>query len=227
MSEEALRSSANSPPVQTLVPGHRSIDLVAYYLHQVDYYPECELQTKRWFVENVRPDWVMFDVGANVGYYSILFSRLARAGQVYAFEPTDTFLMLEENLAHNACQNVTAMRIAVGMVNGAVEDNIFRIWGNEPERRTYEFATVDDLVHNLKLARLDCIKIDVDSFDFEVLMGAEQTLLRLNPWIVVELCHALSRRNHSVPGSARVAGKQRISKISRTGSDQLRFAPRV
>jgi FkbM family methyltransferase len=198
MAEEALRSNVNSGVIQSLVPGHQPIDLVAYYARWADHYRECELQTKRWFVENVHSDWIMFDVGAHIGYYSILFSRLASVGHVYAFEPTETFFMLEENLAYNACRNVTASQTAVGMVSGAVEDNVFRIWGDGPERRTYDFSTLDDLVLKLKLTRLDCIKIDVDSFDFEVLMGAEETLRRLNPWIVVELCHTLSQRNQTV-----------------------------
>jgi len=106
--------------------------------------------------------------------------------------------MLEENLQHNACRNVTAMQTGVGTTTGSIEENVFRVWGSEPERRVYDFSTVDDLVFKLKLARLNCMKIDVDSFDFEVLMGAERTLQQQNPWIVVELCHALSRRNQSV-----------------------------
>ena len=196
MAEKVLR--ADFRPIQSLVPGHKPIDLVAYYSQWADHYRECELQTKRWFVENVRPDWVMFDVGAHIGYYSILFSRLASAGHVYAFEPTETFCMLEENLAHNACRNVTALQTAVGVATGALEDNVFRIWHEGAERRTYNFSTVDDLVGKLKLARLDCLKIDVDSFDFDVLRGAVQTLKRLNPWVVVEFCYALHQRNQSV-----------------------------
>ena len=199
MAEEPVRLEANAGTVRTLVPGRKAIDLVAYYPDQIDYYPECELQTKRWFVENVQSDWVMFDVGANIGYYSILFSQLAAAGQIYAFEPTATFSMLQENLEYHGCGNVTASQVAVGRVSGAVEDNIFRIWGAEPERQTYDFSTVDDLVLKMELTRLDCIKIDVDSFDFDVLAGAEKTLARFNPWVVVELCHALSRRNQSAP----------------------------
>ena len=198
MADKSSCSSANSRPIQTLIPGQRSIELVAYYTNLAAHYRECELQTKRWFVENVHPDWILFDVGAHIGYYSILFSRLAAAGQIYAFEPTDTFFMLEKNLAHNACRNVKALQMAVGMISGPVEENVFRIWSEGPERYTYNFSTVDDLVQKLKLPRLDCIKIDVDSFDFEVLMGAEETLGRLNPWIVVELCHSLSRRGQSV-----------------------------
>jgi hypothetical protein len=49
--------------------------------------------------------------------------------------------MLEENLAYNACRNVTALQFAVGMVSGAVEDNVFRIWGDGPERADIEQLT--------------------------------------------------------------------------------------
>jgi hypothetical protein len=53
------------------------------------------------------------------------------------------------------------------------------------------------MVQELELTRLDCLKIDVDSF--EVLQGAEETLAKFDPWIVVELDHALARCNHSAP----------------------------
>ena len=48
------------------------------------------------------------------------------------------------------------------------------------------------------LTRLDCVKIDVDGFDLEVLKGARETLLRFDPWLVVELNHALATRGQSV-----------------------------
>ena len=41
--------------VETAVPGRPAIELVAYYEEFRDYYPQCELETKRWFVENVQP----------------------------------------------------------------------------------------------------------------------------------------------------------------------------
>jgi len=61
----------------------------------------------------------------------------------------------------------------------------------------YDFATVDSFVADQKLTRVDCLKIDVDSFDFEVLQGAEQTMARFDPWIVVELNYALSQRSQN------------------------------
>ena len=198
MTEPSLADRAIAAPIFTLVPDHDPIELAAYYPEFADYYPDCELQTKRWFVENIRPNWIIFDVGANIGYYSILFSRLAPEGSIYAFEPTDTIDLLRRNLGHHRTENVRTLRIALGAASGRMEEDIYRIWGQAPERMTYDFATLDDMMSRLGLERLDCIKIDVDSFDFEVLRGAERTLDQLNPWVVVELNHALAKRNHSV-----------------------------
>jgi FkbM family methyltransferase len=155
--------------------------------------------TKEWFIKHIEPNWVILDCGANIGYYSILFSQLAPHGTVFAFEPTVTFEMLKDNLAHASARNVIPLRLALGRRTGRINDAIFRIWGEAPERMEYDFATVDDWVASQRLARLDCIKIDVDSYDFEVLQGSERTLKQHNPYVVVELNHALNRRNQNVP----------------------------
>ena len=201
-SEVAPPSTSADPgmrAIYTLIPGQAAIELVAYYPEFLDYYPNCELQTKRWFVEHVQPDWVIFDIGANIGYYSILSSRLAPRGKILAFEPTSTISMLRANLAHHSCLNVEPLQLAVGRRSGRIEDDVYRIWGRDPERQEYEFTTVDDVVSTRGIDRLDCLKIDVDSFDFEVLRGAAETLERFDPWVVVELNHALAKRGQSPP----------------------------
>ena len=185
-------------PVETTIPGRDPIELVAYYEEFRDYYPHCELETKRWFVDHVRRDWWIFDIGANVGYYSILFSQLAPAGRVFAFEPTATAEMLRSNLRHNGIGNAEVHEVALAATTGEREDRIFRLWGTDGEVRTYPFYAFDDFVARHRIERVDCLKIDVDSFDFEVLRGAERTLAERNPVVVVELNHALARRNQSV-----------------------------
>jgi FkbM family methyltransferase len=179
------------------IPGRSPIELPAFYESFAWYYPNCELQTKAWFVEQAGPDWVYLDCGANIGYYAILFSQLSPQGHVHAIEPTSTADMLETNLRHHRCPNATIHRRAVGKHSGPREEKIFRIWGQPPEVLTYDFTTIDDLVAELGLSRVDCLKIDVDSFDFEVLQGAEKTLARFDPWLVVELNHALGQRGQN------------------------------
>jgi len=181
----------------TNIPGRPPIDLPAYYEEFAWYYPNCEMQTKQWFVEHAEPDWVYLDCGANIGYYSILFSQLSPQGWVHAIEPTDTIELLGQNLRHHICQNVSVHHKAVGRQTGKIADRIFRVWGKEPEALTYDFTTIDDLVSTSGWGRIDCLKIDVDSFDFEVLQGAEQTLARFDPWLVVELNHALGQRGQN------------------------------
>ncbi len=185
-------------PVETTIPGRSPIELVAYYGEFRDYYPYCELETKRWFVDHVRSDWCIFDIGANVGYYTILFSQLAPKGRVLAFEPTATAEMLRANLRHNKVENAEVHQVALAATTGEREDRIYRLWGTDGDVRTYPFYTVDDFIARQGIERVDCLKIDVDSFDFEVLRGAERTLAERNPVVVVELNHALAKRNQSV-----------------------------
>ena len=147
---------------------------------------------------NVGRDWIIFDVGADVGCYSILFSRLAPEGAVYACEPTNTIQLLRRNLGHHRADNVRTLRTAVGTVTGQIEKDIYRIRGRTPERTVCDFTTIDDLSRQLKLERVDCIKLDAGGFDLEALQGAERTLDRLNPWIVVSLDHTLTTRSHSL-----------------------------
>jgi FkbM family methyltransferase len=186
-----------SDRIETIVPGWSPIELVAYYEEFRDYYPQCELETKRWFVENVQADWWILDIGANIGYYTILFAQLASLGRVIAFEPTTTATMLRQNLQHHKIANAEVHQLALGAATGSRKDRIYRLWGTEGEVDTYPFSRLDDFLEQRSPARIDCLKIDVDSFDFEVLRGAEQTLLKFDPVIVIELNDALAKRHQS------------------------------
>lgn len=183
--------------IETNIPGRPAIALISYYQKMRDYYPHTELETKRWFVENVHRNWWIFDIGANIGYYSILFAQLAPEGRVLAFEPTSTAAMLRENLSYNRIQNVDVHKVALGARSGNIKDGIFRIWGDAAEIMEYPFYKLDDFVAEHRPLRIDCLKIDVDSFDFDVLRGAEGVLRTWNPFVIVELNHALERRQQS------------------------------
>ncbi len=181
--------------IYSAVPGWTKIPLRAWYKEFEWYYPKCEMQVKEWFVCNVKPDWVMFDVGANVGVYSLLFSQLAPRGTVHAFEPTSTYEMLLRNLDYGKAGNVIPHRMALGKEAGDIEERVFRMWGQEAEQGIYHFTTIDTFVREHSIERLDCIKIDVDSFDFEVMQGAVETLERFDPFVMMEISpDALEKR---------------------------------
>jgi len=190
-----MASSKRQMPVACNIPGMNPVSLVAYYEEYKDYYPFCEMSTKRWFVENVKPCWTIIDAGANIGYYTVMFSRLANKGKVFAFEPTSTIEMLSINLDHNRTEkNVELIDQALGNKIGSRKDEIYRVWGNEPEEDIYEFNTIDNFVSERGI-NVDAIKIDVDSYDFEVLQGAVNTINSQNPYIMVELNYALHKRS--------------------------------
>ncbi|NJD38933.1 MAG: FkbM family methyltransferase [Geobacter sp.] len=185
-------------PIITEIPNQNPIELISYYECFKELYRKCELETKEWFVHNIKDGWCIFDCGANIGYYSILFSRLSPNGRIHAFEPTSTIHMLAENLRYNNIHNVTMVNKALGVRSGLCEENVYRIWGQQPELRPYPFITIDEYVAMNSIDRVDCMKIDVDSFDFDVLRGSERTLLYHNPYVVVELNHALGKRGQTV-----------------------------
>jgi FkbM family methyltransferase len=164
-------------------------------LYPGDNYDGYEQETVNLFRNIIQPNWTVFDCGAKTGYFTLLFSELCTQGKVYAFEPTSTFDMLEHNINYHNLTNINLNKKALGENSGNIEDNIYRIWGKDPERQVYDFITIDDYCEQNKIKNIDLIKIDVDSYDFELLKGAVKTLKKLKPIVTVELNHALNLRN--------------------------------
>lgn len=174
--------------------GSRSFDFPRYFSTDAGWYMSAEWNTKQFFESVIKEDFTIIDAGAQIGMYAVPFSKLASKGTVYAFEPTDTVDLLKENLAHNNCDNVRVQNIALSNKDGRYLDKIFKIWSqNVVDHKEFNFTTIDTFVKNNNL-RVDLIKIDVDSYDYEVLLGCEKTLKDQNPIVVVELNSALEKR---------------------------------
>lgn len=76
---------------------------------------------QRHLVEHVlRPGMTAFDLGANVGYYTVMMARLVgESGRVYAVEPfPDSFRLLEGNIHRNRLRNVLVENVAIGASDG-------------------------------------------------------------------------------------------------------------
>lgn len=194
----AQEPATAKPPLVVPTPGQPPVELIAYYDKYADHYPVAEIASRKWITDNLPQDAVCIDAGAHLGYYAVAMARAAPQGTVHAFEPSRTVDMLRQNLAHNGVTNCVVHELALGMHDETRTDTIHRLWGDPPDEEPFDFTTVDRFVQDHNLDRLDLLKIDVDSYDFEVLRGAEQTLHRFDPVVQVELSHALSlRKQHA------------------------------
>lgn len=137
---------------------------------------------------NVPKDAVVFDIGANIGMTSCVLGQIA--SKVYAFEPhPDVFALLEENVLANGLKNVQPINVAVSDYPGVAHFSGTSAHGflsTDVTAPEVKMNTVDAIVAELGISRLDFIKIDVEGFEPQALAGARKTIERFNPLIYME-----------------------------------------
>ena len=143
---------------------------------------------------------VVLDVGANTGYYSLIFSHLVGGtGHVVSFEPTQNFrTLLLRNLDANDVKNVSVQSYGLSDKNNIVEigigDYSATIHASQKEEvnvgcETIEVKRLDDVFDHLNLDRINFVKIDVDGHEFFSMEGAKSILTRYKPKMVIEVSH--------------------------------------
>jgi len=138
------------------------------------------------------PDSVAIDIGANIGVTALIMSAfIGDQGRIAAFEPGPRiFELLRRNVEANGAR-IEPRRCAVGSSEGSMaftEDSAYghvQIEGGAGT--TVDVRTLDGIVRDLGLHRLDLLKIDTEGFEGEVLAGARETLQRLKPLVYLEL----------------------------------------
>jgi FkbM family methyltransferase len=138
------------------------------------------------------PGAVAVDVGANIGATVLIMDAYAgKDGRVIAIEPgPQSFALLQRNLARNEVATVTALNCAVSSEPGRMtfrENSAYGHLAPGAEGPQVEVQTLDQIVEDLGLTRLDLLKIDTEGFEPQVLEGAKATLERLRPVIYLEL----------------------------------------
>jgi hypothetical protein len=172
------------------------------------------------YLENMEGG-VFIDCGSNAGVYSILFSLCAGKGRVICFEPTDNLNMLKNNIETLKSKgvvldNIAIEKIAVGNKTGLFKEGIWKTWTKEKIEDEFPFTTLDDYVKKEGLTRVDFVKIDVDSFDYEVLQGSVEIMKKFSPIFLIELNEALKLRGHNKEEAGRLM-KENGYKLSGTG----------
>ena len=145
-----------------------------------------ERNETRMLLESLEPGMTVVDVGANVGYYTILMSqKVGNSGKVFAFEPDPlNFNILEYHAKRYRCANLVLEQKAVLSQSGS--GRLYQSQSNPGDHRIYdlrdgrksipvEIVSLDDYFKNIKNP-IDFIKIDVQGAEMAVIDGMSDLL---------------------------------------------------
>jgi FkbM family methyltransferase len=150
-----------------------------------------EMQKQNVFRSLIQAGNVVYDLGANVGFYSLLASVVVgRNGQVFSFEPLPRNLeFLRKHLEQN---NVTNCAIVASAVSDRIGTVQFEAHGDPHMTKmsasgtiTVKLTSLDELVASGEISPPDVIKCDIEGAEFEALNGARVTLGRYHPKILL------------------------------------------
>lgn len=139
-------------------------------------------------------DGVALDIGANLGNHSIFFAGVLGL-EVHAFEPLmQTYDLLQQNIRINEFNDkIFANNVAAGAENGWCEidnvdqNNLGSTTVSQSQTGKIPLITIDSYVEKAKLsARIKLIKVDVEGFETQVIVGALDTIKRYHPILVIE-----------------------------------------
>ena len=152
-----------------------------------------ELEKQKFFEKVVKKDDVVYDIGANVGFYTLLASELIGPnGRVFAFEPLPrNIFYLKKHIKLNKLNNIAIIEAAVSDKKGVLnfseyESNATGRLGKEGQLKVSS-VVLDDLLKDGKILPPNVLKIDVEGAEAEVLKGAGDILSKHRPDIFLSI----------------------------------------
>lgn len=146
----------------------------------------------------LKPGDTVLDIGANVGVFSLLASRLVGdQGRVFAVEPVPQNVECLKLMCQlNGLSNVQILPVAVGDQAGSLSLTLAAdMMGHSAKRqKTAEslevpLRTIDGLVESLGVERVDLIKLDIEGMEAEALAGAASTIVAHRPRLTMAAYH--------------------------------------
>jgi FkbM family methyltransferase len=157
---------------------------------------EIEKAEQIFYIQYLQPGMVAFDVGANIGELSLLFSRfVGPQGQVHSFECSpNTFKRLNEIIAvsnrSNVSTNCVCLSDAIGTAELHIFDDAHAAWNTLADRPLQEYGidvkpiysenvpttTIDAYCESHNIQQIDLLKIDVEGAEYQVLEGASRMM---------------------------------------------------
>lgn len=185
-----------------------------------------ERHTQELFRKHVKPGSIVFDVGANVGFFTLLASRLAgSAGRVFAFDPLPRNLeFLREHVRLNDAVNVTVIPLAIAAGPGSArfftgENPSQGLVASEGEIEV-SMDSLDRLFGSGTVPRPDFIKMDIEGGEDNALAGAAE-VLRLRGLTLLLSTHGWEHHEHCWSLLERAGFELRLARDGSADGDYL------
>ncbi|QHE59817.1 FkbM family methyltransferase [Rossellomorea vietnamensis] len=166
------------------------------------------------FLKNlIKPGDIIFDIGANFGWYTTLFSIMTGTqGEVHSFEPLpSTFEELSLNVRVNSMNNVNLNRAALSNYNGY--GNIFcnsnkgkllaslkeEIDSSGSYSHECEVITLDSYCYNNNIHNISLIKMDIEGAELLALYGSNKVLSDFNSILMIEVVPKFTKKFNYEP----------------------------
>lgn len=190
------------PGVYEIWPGVRMELQMRAPLERALFFRNYEIRSTRALERALPRDGVFVDIGANIGFYTLVAAhrlRGGRGGRVIAFEPNPTTLpRLRRNLALNDAAHVEVNAVALGDEDGVLPlympaDACHGETSLRPQGWAGETVVFDVPVRRLDdvlpadLARIDLLKIDVEGAELLAFRGGEAALRTYRPTVLMEI----------------------------------------
>jgi len=142
---------------------------------------------------------VVLDIGANIGLHSIKWASSCPSLRAYAFEPSrQTFSMVRNNVDRTGTSarievipQAVSNHVGVGKFFHCEDDAYSSLTDTRRKRvidsYQVDVTTLDAFVFGRRLPKVDFVKIDVEGFEQQVLLGGARTLRELRPHLFVEI----------------------------------------
>ncbi len=147
---------------------------------------------------NIKPESIIYDLGANIGYFSLLCSAASKQSKIFCFEPIPVNMaLLCRHLLLNQIKNVFPITLAISDHLGLVDfsaDNLSHSYtykqssphyGNRHLSIKIGVISIDILTGQFEYEKPDIIKIDVEGAEYDVLLGAINVIKNYKPKILL------------------------------------------
>lgn len=149
---------------------------------------------------------VVIDGGAFIGDHTIAYAeKVGKDGLVYAFEPNkEAYACLEYNTKKYPQVKPSSFGLGWSCTSNQIKINRSENAGAAYLTEDEEASGNDEMIwiiriDDLKMERCDFIKLDVEGYEYDALRGAENTIHKTKPVIVLEINHPAMLRRNALP----------------------------